>query len=511
MAEKKVKSIIPDVPLYGNPGKAAGTGAPKPQSQTAAKKNPSRSQTPAKKPVQRKPFADPKTGKITDIDSLIEPPPKPEREGISAATIEQAVRSSNIPMILMIFAMLVFGLVILYSVSGPDAYGQFKDSSWFLNRQVRFTVVGIIAMLVISFIPIDFFRKKWVALTAYFVSLGLAFATIILGVGREHGAARWINIGPIQLQSSEIIKVALIVAFAGYRSVIAKLRNDGRFRPRKTKLGNQLFNAMFDFILPVGMCVLVDVVIVLQPHVSCFIIVAAVIFMCALVSEIPGRSWLIGLAVMLAFAIVGGAVAFVVMPAEKKKSFERNYAHVFKRLQIFTADENVDDEEEGLTKDDTRQVDNAHNALGSGGMWGVGLGNSRSKYNYVSEAQNDYIFSIYIEETGFVGGVILMLMYLVMFFMCVAVCWRAKDVFSRVIATGCTALIFVEVLMNISVELQVIPATGVTLPFISYGGTAQISLLIAYGLILSVSRSGTVRPEKKKSLKASKKALYPGA
>ncbi len=188
-----------------------------------------------------------------------------------------------------------------------------------------------------------------------------------------------------------------------------------------------------------------------------------------------------------------------------------NYAHVFKRLAIFTADdEELDNEEEGLTRDDTRQVDNAHNALGSGGLWGVGLGNSRSKYNYVSEAQNDYIFSIYIEETGFVGGVVLILMYLIMFFMCLAVCWQAKDVFSRTIATGCTALIFVEVLMNLSVELQVIPATGVTLPFVSYGGTAQISLLIAYGLILSVSRSGTLQREKRKLL-ASKKAMKRGA
>ena len=173
----------------------------------------------------------------------------------------------------------------------------------------------------------------------------------------------------------------------------------------------------------------------------------------------------------------------------------KNYAHVFKRISIYNSDGETEDEE--LTKDDTRQVDNALNALGSGGMWGVGLGNSRAKYNYVSEAQNDYIFSIYIEETGFVGGVVLVLMYLVMFFMCLKVCWRAKDVFSRTVATGCTALIFVEVLLNISVELQVIPATGVTLPFISYGGTAQVCLLIAYGLILSVSRSGTVRPEKK--------------
>ena len=452
----------------------------------------------------------PKDYKITDIDQLLEPGSSaiPERAKIHTDLNPQNV---NIPMLLMVFGLLVFGLVVLYSVSGPDAYGLYHDSAHFLKRQLIQTLLGLAAMTAIMFIPIKVFQMRWVMFGAYALSLALAVWTLAAGVGSEHGATRWVNIGPIQFQSSEVIKVALIVAFAGYRSVIAKLRNDGRFRPRKTKLGNQLFNAMFDFILPVGMCVLVDVVIVLQPHVSCFIIVAAVIFMCALVSEIPGRSWLIGLAVMLAFAIVGGAVAFVVMPAEKKKSFERNYEHVFKRLQIFTADENVDDEEEGLTKDDTRQVDNAHNALGSGGMWGVGLGNSRSKYNYVSEAQNDYIFSIYIEETGFAGGVILMLMYLVMFFMCVAVCWRAKDVFSRVIATGCTALIFVEVLMNISVELQVIPATGVTLPFISYGGTAQISLLIAYGLILSVSRSGTVRPEKKKSLKASKKALYPGA
>ncbi len=447
---------------------------------------------------------------ITDIDSLIEPPAKHGIEGVNAASIEKAVKSANIPMILMIFVMLVFGLIILYSVSGPDAYGQFQDSSWFLARQIRFTIAGLIMMIIVAFIPIDFFRQKWIALSAYILSIGLAFATLALGVGREHGASRWINIGPIQLQSSEIIKVALIVAFAGYRSTIAKMRSEGKIKEPKSDLAKFLKNAAIDFIIPVGFCVLVDIVIVLQPHVSCFIIVAAVIFMCALVSEIPLKSWIVG---SLIIALAGGAAGAVILaaaPAERRERFMNNYAHVFKRLAIFTADdEELDNEEEGLTRDDTRQVDNAHNALGSGGLWGVGLGNSRSKYNYVSEAQNDYIFSIYIEETGFIGGVVLILMYLVMFFMCLAVCWRAKDVFSRTIATGCTALIFVEVLMNLSVELQVIPATGVTLPFISYGGTAQISLLIAYGLILSVSRSGTLQREKKR-LKASAQASKHG-
>ena len=447
---------------------------------------------------------------VTDIDKLIEPPEKPARDNtITVAKIEKAVRSTDIAMILMIFAIIVFGLVVLYSVSGPDAYGQFQDSSWFLTRQIRFTVAGLIVMLIVAFIPIEFFSQKWVAVGAFVLSLGLAFATLAMGVGREHGASRWINIGPIQLQSSEIIKVALIVAFAGYRATVARMRAAGKIKEPKSDLMKFLKSAMIDFIIPVGMCVVVDIVIVLQPHVSCFIIIAAVIFMCALVSEIPIKSWLTGSVILLLLGGALGAVFLAMSPADTRDRFMKNYAHVFKRLQIFNADEEQEDEESTLTKDDTRQVDNAHNALGSGGMWGVGLGNSRSKYNYVSEAQNDYIFSIYIEETGFVGGVILMLMYLVMFFLCLRVCWRAKDVFSRTIATGCTALIFVEVLMNISVELQVIPATGVTLPFISYGGTAQISLLIAYGLILSVSRSGTVRPSKKTN-SSDEKALKPG-
>ena len=462
---------------------------------------------PRKKVTENVSSAEHEKAVITDIDSLIEPPVKPEKDVISAAKIENAVRSANIPMILMIFIMVVFGLVILYSVSGPDAYGQFQNSAYFLTRQLGFTIGGLVLMLIAAFIPVNFYKQKWVGITAYIVSIVLAFATLGFGVGREHGASRWINIGPVQLQSSEIIKVALIVAFAGYRATIAKLREEGKIREPKSDLARHLTNAAVDFIVPVGFCILVDIVIVLQPHLSCFIIVAAVIFMCALVSEIPARSWFTGMIILILAGAVLGVGVLALAPAEKRESFMKNYAHVFKRIQIFNADEETDDEEEGLTKDDTRQVDNAHNALGSGGMWGVGLGNSRSKYNYVSEAQNDYIFSIYIEETGFMGGVILILMYLVMFFMCLQVCWRAKDVFSRTIATGCTALIFVEVLMNLSVELQVIPATGVTLPFVSYGGTAQVSLLIAYGLILSVSKYGTVHPEKKSvSAKKSVKA-----
>ena len=134
-------------------------------------------------------------------------------------------------------------------------------------------------------------------------------------------------------------------------------------------------------------------------------------------------------------------------------------------------------------------------------MWGRGIGSSRAKYNYVSEAQNDYIFSIYVEETGFVGGAVLIFIYLLMFAMFVTVIIRADSIFTRMLATGCTSFIILQAVLNIAVALQVIPATGVTLPFVSYGGSAQIMLLAAYGFILCVARSGTYtivkdRPEK---------------
>lgn len=441
--------------------------------------------------------------KITDIDQLLEPGSSaiPERAKIHTDLNPQNV---NIPMLLMVFGMIVFGLVVLYSVSGPDAYGLYHDSAHFLKRQLIQTLIGLAAMTAIMFIPIKVFQMRWVMVTAFGLSLALAVWTLAVGVGSEHGATRWVNIGPIQFQSSEVIKVALIVAFANYRSRVDKLRREGRIPMPKTDLGRAITCAVVDLVFPAGMIILVDLIIILQPHVSCFIIIGIVIVISALVSEIPLKSWITGAVIMVSFVVVIGGFVIAIMPVETRDKVLKNYAHVFKRIAIFNQGDD-EEEETTLTKDDTRQIDNAHNALGSGGMWGVGLGNSRSKYNYVAEAQNDYIFSIYIEETGFVGGLILMSLYMIMFVMCVQVILRSDGVFTRTVATGCTALIFVEVLMNISVELQVMPATGVTLPFMSYGGTAQIMLLVAYGLILSVSKYGK-RAQEAKPRRISKRA-----
>ena len=401
-------------------------------------------------------------------------------------------KKTNIPLLLMMFVIIMFGLVILYSVSGPAGYAKsVHDSAYYLKRQIIWTVVGIVAALFISFLPVNLFKHPIIYMSAYFVSLGLAVAVKAFGT-EINGARRWILIGTYELQPSEICKIGLIIALAGYREHIVRLRAKGMFKAGSAK--RQAWNhAFFDFILPVGACLLVDVLILFEPHFSCFLIIGFVVFICTLNSGTGIRAWFLGGLTLLLAGIIFASAYVAVNP-----NFRRNFAHVYQRLNIFAATSG--DESVEVTEDETRQVTNAHNALGSGGMWGRGIGSSRAKYNYVSEAQNDYIFSIYVEETGFVGGAILIFLYALMFALFVVVILRTNTVFSRMLATGCSSLIMIQVILNLAVELQVVPSTGVTLPFVSYGGTAQLFLLIAYGLILCVSRSGTSPAPKKGSV-----------
>ncbi|MCQ2515761.1 MAG: FtsW/RodA/SpoVE family cell cycle protein [Saccharofermentans sp.] len=398
------------------------------------------------------------------------------------------VRKVNVPLVLMMFLLVMFGLVILYSVSSPDGYATENDAAFFLKRQIAFTVIGLLAALVIQFIPVNFFKSNPIWIGAYGASLGLAILTRLIGAD-HNGARRWIEIGTFQFQPSELCKVALIIALAGYREFIVKKRREGKLKT-STKQKEIWNHAFFDFMVPVSAAVLVDLFILMEPHLSCFIIIGFVIFMCTVNSGASVKSWIRGVPILLAVGILAASIYIAANP-----DFRRNFAHVYQRLNIFAATSG--NEEVEVSEDEARQVTNAHNALGSGGMWGRGIGSSRAKYNYVSEAQNDYIFSIYVEETGFVGGVILILAYCVTFVLFVQVVMRANTIFSRMLATGCSSLIMIQVILNLAVELQVAPSTGVTLPFVSYGGTAQVFLLVAYGLILCVSRSGTSVPQKK--------------
>ena len=396
--------------------------------------------------------------------------------------IKAQQKKSNIPLILMMFGIVMFGLVILYSVSGPAGYAKsVHDSAYYLKRQILWTVVGLIVALVISFIPVNFFKHPVIFFSAYFVSLGLAIAVRLFG-SEINGAKRWILIGTWEFQPSELCKIGLIIALAGYREYIVRMRAQGKLQAKTGK--SQTWNhAFFDFIIPVAACLLVDVFILFEPHFSCFLIIGVVVFMCTLNSGAGIRAWILGGLSILLVGVILGAAYIAINP-----NFRKNFAHVYQRLNVFAATSG--DEEAEVTEDDTRQVTNAHNALGSGGMWGRGLGSSRAKYNYVSEAQNDYIFSIYVEETGFVGSVALLALFGALL---VPGAWTAvvsSDGSGRLLALGVSTLVFAHVWTNIAMSIGLVPITGLPLPFISSGRTFLVTVMAGLGLVQSVSMHG---------------------
>ena len=395
------------------------------------------------------------------IEDLINTTPS---HGQTPNLIKRKKKVSNVPLLIMLFVILCVGLIILFSVSNPIGYAEQKDSLYYVKKQLRFTLIGLGMALFLNYVdPIKILFKRYLLMSLLSGGLALGLAAVTLVAGRAYnGARRWFMIGSFQFQPSELVKVLLVISFASYRQFIVNLRQKGKLKASTRRL-QVLKDTMFDFIIPITGAIVVDVLILAEPHGSCAMIIAAIVFICALASGINHRSWIVGGAIMLGVAIVFGAGAYAIMPDEQVTRIEEkvlgNFSHVFKRIAIFTKDEN--DEESKLTVDDTRQIDNAHYALGSGGMWGVGLGQSRSKFNYISEAQNDYIFSVFVEETGFVGGMFLIILYMVILAMCMAVIWNTKAVYYRVLASGCTAMIFVEAFMNLAVELQIMPSTGV--------------------------------------------------
>lgn len=398
----------------------------------------------------------------------------------------------TIPLWLILFAILMWGMVILYSVSAATAYidAQTKeiipDAAFYVRKQAGFTVVGVIAAFIISRFPIDKLKKPVLMFGIIGATVALLLATRLIGISRN-GAKRWLKLG-VEFQTSELLKVGAVVAYAIYRNWIIKLRTKSNEMNEKLKFGRWHF-AVVDFLIPVTTLIVCDLLVLFQPHTSGFIIIGTIVFACVLCSGLSLETWFKGMLpyIVIVLVVIG---AILVLPSDAAIKVKVNdylhshFAHVFTRIAL-------NSEDETLSKDDTMQYDNAFAALGSGGMRGVGIGNSRSKYHYVPEAHTDYIFAIYVEETGMFGGCILIGLYMTMFYLCMRVALRAKDVFCRIIAVGYTTMIMLEAVLNISVNLQVITPTGVSLPFVSYGGTAQVIFLCAYGMIICVARSGT--------------------
>ncbi len=353
-------------------------------------------------------------------------------------------------MLITIIILLCIGLVMVASASSYYALSTFGDSNYFLTRQLILGIAGVVAMLVISKIDYRIY-KKWSYLF-YFVALILLIAVLIPGIGQErNGATRWLGFGAFQFQPSEIMKIALVLAMSTYISVNYK----------KTK-------NIKGYIIPALMLIAVVVVMFLQKHMSgtLVMVVAAVSIIFASGIKINWKLFIAGFLIVL---VAGGA--FIM-------------AEDFRRTRILA----FLNPEEDITGDNWQAAQSLY-AIGSGGIFGRGLGQSRQKYLWLPEAQNDFIFSVLGEELGLVGTTVVLALFAFFIFRGYKISMTCKDMYGSLIAMGITSVFALQILVNIAVVTCTMPVTGMPLPFFSYGGTALFINLCTMGILLNISKN----------------------
>ena len=367
----------------------------------------------------------------------------------------QAVRKSgqmDTTFLVLVLVLVIFGLVMLFSASYAFAYYNYGNSFHFILRQGIFAVGGVTMMLAISKIDYHIYEK----FSYILIGLSVVLLIVVLFMEPLNNARRWINLGFTTFQPSEVAKFAVIVLFAHLINVNYK-------RLQTFRYGVLPFMAVLAVI-----CGLM----VLEPHLSGTILIVTIGFTMMFIGG-TGTKWF----VMGGVAIVG-ALAFLLL-------FTPLLEHAIPRLEMW---QNPFIDKQG----DGWQTVQSLLAIGSGGVFGLGLGNSRQKHLYVPEPHNDFIFSILCEELGLVGGLIVIILFILLVVRGFAIAMKSKDKFGSMLALGLTFQVGLQALLNIAVVTNTVPNTGISLPFFSYGGTSLLMLLGEMGIVLSVSRHANI-------------------
>lgn len=405
-------------------------------------------------------------------------------------------RRMNGGLLLLVFLMLCIGLVLLFSVSLSSSYMQTIEGDanalYFFAKQLRFTILGFVAAVLIGrFIPIKKFNNIFWGGAVY----GVTTLLLLIVAAKGHtalGAQRWIKVGPLSLQPSEIAKIAAVFFLAFYFSEVRNRRTRGLLDKGDAK--KQFFwDGIYDIVIPAVMMGIWLVLILMQPHLSGAIIFTLVVAACFFIAKIPMKSWIAGMTIMIPIILALFIVLFAAFPLiangkSMPEFVEDRFAHVFRRIETH-------ENPEGATDDEIYQVRQAKLAMGSGGLTGMGLGQGRQKFNYLPMSYNDYIFPAIGEELGFLGTTAIVGLFLAFFLIGMRITLKANSLFAVVVAWGYTLLITIQALLHMAVTLNLIPATGISLPFFSYGGSSNVFFLIAVGILLSVSRTAQRSPK----------------
>ncbi len=355
--------------------------------------------------------------------------------------------------------LLSIGLIILLSASAPKSLSEGENSYSYFIKQGEFAILGLILMFILSKFDYRILKTKGIKWMIYFATIAILIAVGIVGIGAG-GARRWIQIGPISLQPSEFAKVALIVFYAAILSNLKEKSKIKRF--------------VLGFCIPLVLLgPIIFAIYILQNHFSATLIIVAIT--CIQMFVAGSR---------LTYFFGTGAVGIVGVFAYLLKSSTSSEGGGFRfsRIQTWL------NPEADLTGK-AWQINQSLYAIGSGGMFGLGLGNSKQKYLYLPEPQNDFIFAVLAEELGFFGSVLVMLLFILFVWRGIVIAMKAQDSFGTLIAIGVTTMIGLQALINLAVVTNTIPVTGMPLPFFSSGGSAMLADLAAVGLLLSVSRN----------------------
>lgn len=370
------------------------------------------------------------------------------------------------PMFIIILLLLCFGAVMVFSSSYAYAYSQYGNSAYFIEKQLLYAGIGLVAMWVAAWFPYKFYHKY--AWLIFGVSTFLLLLVLVIGTAEDE-ARRWLDLKIITFQPSEISKFALVLIIArlAQRFRVQTMKRDGTMKTYWSSFG-------WGTVLPMFFVGLTCLLVMLEKHLSGTIILFCIGAACVWVAGGKRIVYVIGLALIALVAYV------LLFQLELLESVLEEYQ--FTRIDLWLNPEKYS--KQGAAWQTLQGL----YAVGSGGIFGRGIGNSLQKHLFVSQPQNDFIFAIICEELGFIGACALIVLYLVFFVRALQLAKRAPDVFAAVTIIGIASHVMLQALLNMMVVTAILPNTGISLPFISYGGSSLFFLLVEMGILLSVSR-----------------------
>ncbi|MGI5959317.1 MAG: putative lipid II flippase FtsW [Massiliimalia sp.] len=363
-------------------------------------------------------------------------------------------RTIDIAFLLIVLILVAFGAIMVFSASYPNSYAQNGDSFYIIKKHLIFVVAGIAGMLFLSkFPPYSTYEKLSVLI--YIIALGMMALVVVINFANGNGGVgRWIYLGFFQFQPSEIMKLAMVIICAALVS-----KNSGRMKTFRYG------------VLPFGLVLLPVVgLMMIQHHLSGTIIICVIVLAMMFVGG-THFGWFVAI---IPAGAAGLAGIVILKGVGYMQDRVKNWLDPFSDIL-----------------GDSWQTVQSMIAIGSGGIMGSGLGNSRQKYLYLPEPQNDFIFAIVCEELGFIGAILVIVLFILLVYRGFVIANKAPNKFAGMVVVGITIQIAIQAILNIAVVTNSIPNTGISLPFFSYGGTALMMQLFEMGIILNISRYAT--------------------